>query len=222
MRELIIGNKAYSSWSMRGWLAAKQSGLPFTETLIPMWTAEWDAARATGPLALSGKVPTLIDGDAVVWDSLAIIDHLAEQAGPDRFWPADPAARALARSIAAEMHSSFVDLRRDCTMNVRRRYAPVPHSDAVQADIDRIVRLWTEARTRFGGDGPYLFGAYGAADIMFAPVVSRFHTYSIALPPVAADYVQAMRTHPHVADWIAAGQAEPWIVDKYEYDRPLA
>lgn len=216
MLEIVIGNKAYSSWSMRGWLAVRQSGLPFTETLIPMWTPEWDAARATGPLALSGKVPTLIDDGLTVWDSLAIVGHLAERVGPAPFWPADPAARALARSIAAEMHSAYPDLRRHCGMNVRRVYPAAPLPDAVQADIDRIVHLWTEARTRFGGDGPWLFGPYGAADIMFAPVATRFRTYGIALPPVAEAYVTALLAHPHIADWLAAAQAEPWFVDKYE------
>ena len=216
MLTIIIGNKAYSSWSMRGWLAVKLSGLPHAETLLPMWTPEWDAARATGPLALSGKVPTLIDGDTVVWDSLAIVDHLAERAGADRFWPTDPAARALARSIAAEMHSGYMDLRRHCTMNVRRTYPAAPLPAPVQANIDRIVRLWTEARTRFGADSDYLFGAYGAADLMFAPVATRFRTYAIPVPPVADAYVTALLAHPDVADWLDAAQAEPWVVDKYE------
>ena len=216
MQTIIIGNKAYSSWSMRGWLAVRLSGLPFQECLIPMWTPEWDAARANGPLAFSGKVPTLIDGDMLLWDSLAIIDHLAEQVGPDRFWPTDPSARALARAITAEMHSGYMDLRRHCTMNVRRSYAPAPLPAPVQADVDRIVRLWTEARTRFGTGDDFLFGTYGAADLMFAPVATRVRTYAIPLPPIADAYVTALLAHPDVADWLAAAQDEPWVLDRYE------
>ncbi|WP_076071143.1 glutathione S-transferase [Sphingomonas montana] len=216
MLNIVIGNRAYSSWSMRGWLAVRLSGLPFTETLLPMWSPEWDAARATGPLALSGKVPTLIDGDVTLWDSLAIVEHLAEHTGRDRFWPADPAARARARSIAAEMHSGYPDLRRDCGMNVRRRYAPSPLAPATQGDVDRVVALWTEARTRFGTGGDYLFGDYGAADLMFAPVATRFRTYAVPLPAIADRYVDALLAHPHVAEWIAAAHAEPWVLDRYE------
>ncbi|HEX8447820.1 MAG TPA: glutathione S-transferase [Sphingomonas sp.] len=215
--QIIIGNKAYSSWSMRGWLAVRLSGLVHDETLIPMWSEEWDAAQATPPFrASAGKVPILIDGDAVVWDSLAIVDYLADMVGRDRFWPADPAARALARSMAAEMHSSYPDLRRHCTMNVRRHYPAAALPDAVQTDVDRIVALWTEARTRFGGGGDYLFGDYGAADLIFAPVATRFRTYAIPLPPVAEAYATTLLRHPDVAAWIDAARTEPWVVAKYE------
>lgn len=217
MLTIVIGNKAYSSWSMRGWLAVRLSGLPFRERLIPMWSPEWDAARTDGVLALSGRVPTLVDDDDVlVWDSLAIVDHLAERVGQDRFWPTDPAARAFARAIAAEMHSGYLDLRRHCTMNVRRLYDPAALPAPVQADVDRIVRLWITARTRFGTGGEYLFGDYGAADLMFAPVATRFRTYAIPLPPIAEAYVAAVLAHADVADWLAAAQEEPWVLDRYE------
>lgn len=217
MLTIVIGNKAYSSWSMRGWLAVRLSGLPFRERLIPMWSPEWDAARTDGVLALSGRVPTLVDDDDIlVWDSLAIVDHLAERVGQDRFWPADPAARAFARTIAAEMHSGYLDLRRHCTMNVRRLYAPATLPAPVQADVDRIVRLWITARTRFGAGGDYLFGDYGAADLMFAPVATRFRTYAIPLPPIAEAYVAAVLAQADVADWLAAAQEEPWVLDRYE------
>jgi glutathione S-transferase len=217
MLKLIIGNKVYSSWSMRGWLAAKQSGLPFEEILYPLYDADWPARRAGAELVPSnGKVPILYDGDIAVWDSLAIVEHLAEQAGADRFWPADPAARALARSMAAEMHSGYLPLRRDCTMNTRRRYAPAPLSPEVEADMARICALWREARTRFGAGGPYLFGDYGAADIMFAPVATRCATYAIPLPADAQAYVDTVLAHPHVRQWLDEAEAEPWVLERFE------
>ena len=215
MLRILVGNKRYSSWSLRGWLAVKQSGLPHDERMIPMWTAEYDAAKADGTLP-SGKVPTLWDGDVPVWDSLAIIDYLADKVGAERFWPADPAARALARSIAAEMHSGFVALRQQCGMNLRRHYPNFAVSAETQADIDRIVSLWTEARSRFGAGGDFLFGSFGAADIMYAPVVTRFVTYDVKLPPVAQAYVEAMVAHPFMREWQAGADAEDIVLEKYE------
>lgn len=216
MLKIIVGNKRYSSWSLRGWLAVRQSGLPHAERVIPMWTDAYDAAKAEGLLP-SGKVPTLWDGDIVVWDSLAIVEHLAERAGRDRFWPADPAARAFARSIAAEMHSGFAPLRRQCGMNLGRRYPGFELDPEALADIARITNLWTEARERFGTGGDFLFGAFGAADIMFAPVVTRFVTYDVALPDVARAYVDAMVAHPFMREWQAGADAETIVIDKYEY-----
>jgi glutathione S-transferase len=217
MLKLFIGNKAYSSWSMRGWLAARQSDLPFEEIVVPLYDEEWDKRREGDEFApSSGKVPILWDGDIVVWDSLAIIEYLADRVGRERFWPADGAARGMARSMAAEMHSSFANLRREHSMNVRRRFPPRPLSPAVQADVERVVSLWAEARARFGGTGEYLFGEWGAADIMFAPVVTRFVTYSIPIPRFAATYAQAVLEHPDVREWIEAAQEEPWVVEKFE------
>lgn len=216
MLKIVIGNKRYSSWSLRGWLAVRQSGLPYEERVLPMWTAEYDAAKAEGLLP-SGKVPTLWDGDIVVWDSLAIVEHLAERAGRDRFWPADPAARAFARSIAAEMHSGFAPLRQQCGMNLGRRYPGFELNPEALADIARITNLWAEARERFGAGDDYLFGAFGAADIMFAPVVTRFVTYDVALPDVARAYVDAVVAHPFMRDWQAGADAETIVIDKYEY-----
>jgi glutathione S-transferase len=217
MFKLFIGNKAYSSWSLRGWLAVRQSGLEFEEIVVPLYDEEWDKRREGDEFApSSGKVPILWDGDIVVWDSLAIIEYLADKVGRERFWPEDGAARGMARSMAAEMHSSFASLRREHSMNVRRRYPPQPLSEATRADVERIVSLWAEARARFGGTGNYLFSDFGAADIMFAPVVTRFVTYSIPLPRFAASYAEAVLAHPFMQDWIAAAQEEPWVIERFE------
>jgi glutathione S-transferase len=217
MLKLIIGNKAYSSWSMRGWLAVRQSGLAFEEIVVPLYDDEWDRRREGDEFApSSGKVPILWDGEIVVWDSLAIVDFLADRVGRARFWPEDEPARAMARSMAAEMHSSFAALRREHAMNIRTRFPPRPVSEAVQADVARLYQLWAQARARFGGGGDYLFGAFGAADIMFAPVCTRLVTYSIPLPRFAAAYVAAVYAHPFVQDWIAGAQAEDWVLERYE------
>lgn len=214
--QLIIGNKAYSSWSQRGWLACKQSGLPFEERVVPMWSPEWEALR-TGVLAQSaGKVPALFDGDTFVWDSMAILHYLAEKAGADKFWPADPAARAQALSYCAEMHSSYQALRNVCSSNYRRSFAAGPLADDVAADVARISHLWEAARTAHSGAGGFLFGPFGAADIMFAPVVGRFLTYDLPTTPIVKTYIDAVRAHPFVAEWYEAAHAEPWVIGKYE------
>jgi glutathione S-transferase len=219
MLKLIIGNKAYSSWSMRGWLAAKQSDLPFEELVVPMFGEEWSQAREGDEFApSSGKVPILWDGDAVVWDSLAIVEYLAEKSKRDRFWPADAAARGMARSMAAEMHSSFANLRREHSMNVRKIFPRKDLSPAVREEVERILMLWAQARARFAGTGDFLFGDWCAADIMYAPVVTRFASYSIALPPFAQAYARAVLEHPHVREWIEAAQDEPWVIEKYEVE----
>ena len=217
MLKLIIGNRAYSSWSMRGWLAVKQSGEEFEELVVPMFDDQWDQRREGDEFAPSlGKVPILWDGDCVVWDSLAIIDFLADRVGRDRYWPRDDAARGMARSMAAEMHASFANLRRELPMNVRKSYSPRELSDGVKDDINRILQLWAQARARFGGTGNFLFGDYCAADIMYAPVVTRFITYAVPVPPFAALYMKAVLSHPHVHDWIDQAQDEPWVIEEYE------
>ena len=217
MLKLIIGNKAYSSWSLRGWLAVKQSGLPFEEITVPLYDEDWDKRRQGDEFApSSGKVPILSDGDTVVWDSLAIIEWLADRVGRERFWPEDDAARAMARSMAAEMHSSFAALRRERSMNIRRRFPPRPLSDEVQADLARIYELWAQARARFGGTGEFLFGDFGAADMMFAPVCTRLVTYSIPVPRFAVPYLQAIFSHRFMQSWIAGAQAEDWVIERYE------
>ena len=217
MLKLIIGNKAYSSWSLRGWLAVKQSGLPFEEITVPMFDEEWERRRGGQEFAPSGgKVPILWDEAAVIWDSLAIIEWLGDKVDRDRFWPKDDAARGMARSMAAEMHSSYENLRRDCPMNLRKHFPARELSDNVRAELVRIFELWAQARARHGSGGPYLFGTFGAVDIMFAPVVTRFVTYSVQVPRFAAAYMDAILSHPWVQEWMEAAQEEPWVIEKYE------
>jgi len=217
MLRLIIGNKVYSSWSLRGWLAAKQCGLPFEEVVVPLFGEEWPARQAEPDLAVSGgKVPTLWDGDIAVWDSLAIIDYLDALSGRAHFWPADKAALALARSMAAEMHAGYQPLRQTCGMNTRHVFPPRDLGPEVAANVARIVALWDEARSRFGAEGDYLFGRFGAADIMFAPVVLRFVTYSIAVPAPARTYMDAVLAHPFMREWLDGAAAEEWAVPRLE------
>ena len=215
--KLIIGNKAYSSWSLRGWLAVRQSGLAFEEVVVPMYDADWEKRRQGDEFApSSGKVPILWDGDVVVWDSLAIVDFLADKVGRDRFWPEDEAARAMARSMAAEMHSSFPNLRREHPMNIRQVFPARPPSEPVRIELHRIMELWAQARARFGGGGDFLFGQFGAADIMFAPVVTRLVTYQLPIARFAAGYMQAVLEHRFLQDWIAGAQEEEWVIEQYE------
>ena len=156
----------------------------------------------------------------MVWDSLAIIDFLADRVGRDRFWPKDEPARAMARSMVAEMHSSYLALRRQLPMNVRRRIEGVVPSDETRADIVRILSLWAEARARFGKGGPFLFGSFGAADIIYAPVVSRFITYGVPVPGFAVAYMQAIWEHDWMQAWVAAAEAEEWTIEKFEQPQP--
>lgn len=216
--KLIIGNKNYSSWSLRGWLACKQSGLPFEEIQVPLYGEDWDEEKKQNEdIAPShGKVPVLWDGDAVVWDSLAIVEYLADKVGRERFWPKADDARAMARSMVAEMHSSYLALRRQCPMNIRRRVENHKVSDDTRADILRILQLWAEARARFGAGGPFLFGTFCAADVIYAPVVSRFITYGVPVPGFAVGYMQAVWEHDWMQSWIAAAENEDWVVEQFE------
>ncbi len=215
--KLIIGNRAYSSWSMRGWLACKQSGLEFEELVVPLFGEEWEKRREGDEFAPSlGKVPILWEEDCVVWDSLAIVEFLADRVGREKFWPDDESARGMARSMAAEMHSGFANLRRELPMNVRRNYGSVDLSGEVEAEIVRILNLWAQARARFGTGGDYLFGEWCAADIMFAPVVTRFVTYGVKIPPFAAAYMEAVLHRADIVEWLELAQDEPWVIEQYE------
>lgn len=216
--KLIIGNRNYSSWSLRGWLAAKQSGLSFEEIQVPLYGEDWDNRKKEhDEIAPSwGKVPVLWDGEAVVWDSLAIVEYLADRVGRDRFWPKADDARAMARSMVAEMHSSFAALRRQCPMNIRRQVEGWEIDADARNDVVRILTLWAEARARFGRGGPFLFGTFSAADIFYAPVVSRFLTYGIAVPGFAIAYMEAVWEHDWLQTWVTAAAEEDWVIEQWE------
>ena len=214
--KLVIGNKNYSSWSMRPWLALRAGNIPFEEIFIPPYTN--DAADKDRLLSFSrsGKVPALIDGDITIWDSLAIIEYLAERFPEARLWPEDRARRAHARSISAEMHSGFMALRNECGMNLHRPVRAVELSADARANVARIEEIWIECRERRATSGPFLFGAFGAADAMFAPVVHRFRTYAIPVAPQAAAYMETMMALPAFAEWTRAGLAETLVIEKFE------
>jgi glutathione S-transferase len=220
MPTLVIGNKLHSSWSLRPWLLLRQFGLPFDEVLIPFTdpidTPEWKGEIAR--YSPAGKVPALVDGDIAVWESLAIMDHLADTHPDLAIWPRERSARAMARSVAAEMHSGFSALRSACPMNLGKRFAEKDRGPAVAKDVARIVAIWTTARERFGEGGPFLFGAFTAADAMYAPVATRFETYSVAVPPPCRDYMAAIFDTPAFREWRDAALAEAWVVPEDEVD----
>jgi glutathione S-transferase len=214
--KIIIGNRSYSSWSLRGWLAAKQSILPFETVLVPMDTPEWISGEAKQGMP-SGKVPVLWDGKTPVWDSLAIIQWLADKGGHDRYWPRELPARALCYAITAEMHSGFAALRSGCPMNLQQRFPNFAPTEAITADVARVDALWSQARDRFGSDTdlPWLFGAFSAADIMYAPVVTRIDSYGLPVSTTARAYVDAMLAHPWMVEWTAAAKAETFPFHRY-------
>lgn len=212
---LVIANKLYSSWSMRPWLVMRAFEIPFTEMVIPLRQPDTrDRILAVSP---TGKVPVLIDRDAVVWESLAIISYLADRFPEKPMWPKGNAALAHAKSISMEMHAGFQTLRQTCPMNLGKRFAAPPMTADLAANIDRIEAMWRDARARFAtGAGAYLFGAFTAADAMFAPVVTRLDSYSL---PVAADtraYMDAVLAHPAFVEWKAGAFQEPWRIPDYE------
>ncbi|MDK9691366.1 glutathione S-transferase family protein [Azospira sp.] len=206
--QLVIGNKNFSSWSLRPWLLLKQAGLPFRE--IPVRLRQADTKAQILAHSPSGKVPALIDGDLTVWDSLAICEYLAEKASLNHvdLWPADPKARAEARSVSAEMHSGFAALRQQMSMEVAASRPGEGQTPEVLADIARIAALWTSSRERFAAAGPFLFGDFSVADAMYAPVAFRFHTYGVELPPLAAAYRDTLLALPAMQEWAAGARAE--------------
>ncbi|HAO41914.1 MULTISPECIES: glutathione S-transferase family protein [unclassified Afipia] len=214
---LVIGNKNYSSWSMRPWMALKGTGITFEEIVIPLYTGDADKQRILD-VTRSGKVPALVDGDITVWDSLAIIEYAAERFPDARLWPQDVVARAHARSISAEMHSGFMALRNECGMNIHRPIRSKPLSDDARANIARIQQIWTECRARYGGQGPYLFGAFSGADAMYAPVVHRFRTYAIDVTPPVRDYMETMQANAAFREWSDAALAETLLIERFEID----
>jgi glutathione S-transferase len=213
---LTIGNKNYSSWSFRPWLALRAAGIPFEETVLPLYLpGSKEQLLARSP---AGKVPILQDGPVTVWESLAILEYVAEKFPDAGLWPADAMARAHARAIAGEMHAGFLPLRRQCPMNVRRPVKKLALNDDAAANAARIDAMWADCRARFGGGGPFLFGRFGAADAMYAPVVSRLHTYAVEVDPASSAYMQAMMALPAWQEWYAAARKEEWVLKDFEVD----
>ena len=216
--KLTLGNKNYSSWSFRPWIAMKVAGIPFEEEVISL-NAD-DFKDRVGKVSGTGKVPALADGDIHVWESLAILEYLAEKFPDAGLWPADPAARALARAIASEMHAGFVPLRRHLPMNMWRPVMTRELTPEAEANVRRIEAIWTDCRNRHGAGGPFLFGGFGAADAMYAPVVSRFHTYAVRVNGPARSYMDAVMALPAWAEWHSAALREPWVLPEDEVDWP--
>jgi glutathione S-transferase len=215
---VVIGNKNYSSWSLRGWLMAKIAGIEFEEIVIPLDLPETQAAiRKHSP---SGRVPVLLHRGLAVWESLAIAEYLNDLRPEAGLWPPAAAARAHARSISTEMHAGFLELRNNMPMNIRASYPGKGMTPAVRADIERVTSIWRDCRKRFSGafqkDDGFLFGAFGAADAMFAPVVTRFRTYGVKLDTDSEAYCNAVLAQPPMKEWIDAAKHEPWLIQTYE------
>lgn len=214
--KIYLGNKNYSSWSLRGWLMLSMSGLTFDEIIIPL--DQPDTTETILKYSPSGQVPALVHGDVRVWDSLAIGEYLAEVCPKAGLWPKARRARARARSVSAEMHAGFAGLREALPMNVRRSFPSRKHGMEVQADINRITTIWRDCRNQHGEGGAFLFGDPGIADAMFAPVASRFLTYDIEIDETSAAYVKAVHGLPAMKRWTQAAKNEPMVNERYEFD----
>ncbi len=212
MLTLVIGNRNYSSWSLRPWMLLKHLGLEFREVLIRLDTpTSKDEIEQYGP---SGRVPVLLDGELTVWESIAICEYVAELSG--RGWPHEARARAVARSVCAEMHSGFGNLRMEWPMNARARNRHAGLTPGLESDIDRVDEIWNDCRRRFGAGGPWLFGEYSVADAMFAPVVLRFNTYGARVSETARWYMATALEDAALQSWLAAAKAEPWTIEGSE------
>jgi glutathione S-transferase len=211
---LIIANRNYSSWSLRPWLALAATGVDFDEVLVPLGRPE--TAAEILRWSPSGRVPALRDGDLTIWDSLAICEYLAERFPDAGLWPTDPRVRAVARSVVAEMHSSFTGVRGNMPMNIRASYPGAGRGPGVDEDVQRITTVWESCRHEFGAGGDLLFGGFTIADAFFAPIVSRFRTYGVEVAGVAAEYMDAVWALPAMRDWVEKAHAETMRVDRYE------
>ena len=211
---LIIGNKNYSSWSLRPWLLLRHFDIDFEERRVALFTDTSDDTLE--PYFSDFKVPILIDGERIVWDTLAILEYLSETRLDGAGWPTDVDARAFARSVSAEMHSSFAHLRDALPMNCRKRFSGIALSDDALREIERVKAIWRRCRNEFGATGDWLFGGFSIADAMYAPVALRFDGYAIPLAGVEKAYVDRMLAHPAIAEWMAAGSAETEIIEMDE------
>lgn len=214
---LVIGNKNYSSWSLRPWLLLKHHQIAFNEVRIPLYMA--DSAESLKKLSPSGKVPVLIDGDLIIWDSLAICEYIADLYPQYECWPIDLRLRATARSMCAEMHSGFQDLRNHFPMNIRKRLAWNSAPSTVLQDIERITSLWTCCLERYRNDGPWLFGKFSIADVMYAPVAWRFITYSVPVNDICKEYIGSLLTLPEMQEWVEEASAEKEVIAASERAR---
>ncbi len=222
MPTLVIANKVYSSWSLRPWILMRHHGLAFDEAFVPL--EQPDTRERILAYSPAGKVPILIEGETRVWESIAIMETLAERHPELPIWPRDPAARALARSIAAEMHAGFRPLRIAMPMNLGKRFAHRDRGPEVAADVARVIEIWKDARDRFGAGGPFLFGAeFGAADAMYAPVVTRLDTYGWPVDAQTRAYMDAILGLPAFKEWLEGAMRESWILRHDEIDEiPIA
>lgn len=212
---LVLGNKNYSSWSLRGWLVMKYLELDFDEVVVPLFRDDFKDELLKH--SASGKVPVLkVDGDEI-WDSLAICEYFNDEFPQAKLWPEDRYAKAIARSISCEMHAGFFTIRNDMSMNMRRLIDGFTPSADCQVEIDRVLEIWTTCRERFGEDGPFLFGHFSIADIMYAPIVSRFTSYQISMKGVAQEYAQTVLALPMMQEWTGAALKEEWVIDLAEY-----
>jgi len=218
--KLLIGNKCYSSWSLRPWLLMRVAGIAFTEQLVPLDEPGFKEAVFAAAPGSGGTLPMVVDGDIAVWETLAICEYLHDTYPQAGIWPRDKAARAQARAVSSEMHAGFMELRSACPMNLGKRFAGRDRGPGVARDVERITGLWRHARERFGDGGPFLYGEFSAADAMYAPVVTRLDTYGIAVDPVSQDYMQAVLALPAYREWLAAALVEPWVVAHDEVDEP--
>lgn len=218
--QLVIGNKNYSSWSFRPWIAMKALGIPFEEILIPFGSplGNSDFKQRLAAYTPAGLVPVLIDGDTQVWETLAIMEYLADTFPDKGVWPADKKTRAQARALSSEMHAGFGSLRSECPMNIRRPIKERALPDAAKANVARIDQMWSECRGKHGG--PFLFGSFCAADAMYAPVVARLNTYGLKVGPQASGYMDAMMALPAWTEWREGALKETWIVPEDEADWP--
>jgi glutathione S-transferase len=212
--KLYVANKLYSSWSLRPWILMTALDIPFEETVIPMYFPDSKARMLD--VSPTGKMPCLVDGDITIWESLAIMEYLHERFPEKGVWPADTRARAHARAAANEMHAGFQALRNNCPMNLAKRFAPRDLGSDVADNMRRLEGLWADARRRFGGGGQFLYGTFGAADAMFAPVVTRLDTYQVPVSSETRRYMDAVLSHPALLKWRAAALQEPWTIDHYE------
>lgn len=216
---LVIGNKNYSSWSLRPWLLLKQARIPFSEVRVPLY--EEHSAQAIRRHSPSGKVPALRDGELTVWDSFAICQYLVEKYPQIPGWPKDLATRAIAYSVCAEMHSGFLNLRRELPLNCRAEALRVTLSADAEKEVARVLQIWRDCRNKFGGKQPWLFGAFGIPDVFYAPVALRFKIYGVELGPIERAYVDSILGLPAIQEWIYAAKQEAEVIEKFTVGTPV-